>query len=391
MIERDGEDFIQFDVEDTGIGIPVGKQQKIFDSFSQADNSTTRKYGGTGLGLAITKSLSGLLGGELSLSSEDGRGSVFTLTIKADVIADDDIEAESEEADAKGSNSAGVELQKAASGSDGESGDGVNKGKLLVAEDVATNQKLIKLMLEKMGFEVDIAENGRVAVDKVLACSYDIIFMDIQMPEMNGYEATGKIRENNIDTPIIALTANAMKGDAEKCIEAGCDDYMPKPIDRKKISEILEYYLSRSARKFRGGKGSAGGKSDIEDDSGYAETNDNGEVVFDYQQFLDRSGGAGEIMDAIVDTWQTESPGKLKKIFEAFERGEMKDLAFEAHAFKSMSANIGGVGLSSKVQELELAAKKCDFKRCKELLRVIEKDYQVLEGKLADKFDFNKA
>jgi CheY-like chemotaxis protein len=119
-------------------------------------------------------------------------------------------------------------------------------GRALVAEDVLTNRMLIRLMLEKMGLEVTIANDGREAVDKALNNAFDLIFMDIQMPNMNGYEATKALREKGLKTPIVALTADAMKGDDTKCIEAGCDDYMSKPIDRRRLIEIISEYLQTS-------------------------------------------------------------------------------------------------------------------------------------------------
>ncbi len=119
-------------------------------------------------------------------------------------------------------------------------------GQVLVAEDSPTNQMLVKLLLERMGFEVTIVENGCQAVQKALAGNFDLILMDIQMPNMNGLEATRALRQEEFATPIIALTANAMKGDREKCLQAGCDDYLPKPIDVKQLTEIIRSHIPAS-------------------------------------------------------------------------------------------------------------------------------------------------
>ena len=229
--DRNNLPYIRFDIEDTGIGIVPDKQKIIFESFTQADNDTTRKYGGTGLGLTITKQLTELLGGELTLDSEKGKGSLFTLTIPAGV----DITKQPL-----------LERTNIANHTDGDKKEGaVNKlsGHVLVADDVKTNQLLVKLMLNRLGLEVTIAVDGNEAVQKAITHEYDLIFMDIQMPNMNGYEATKVLRKVGIKTPIIALTASALKGDDQKCIEAGCDDYLPKPLNRLELQEKILKFL----------------------------------------------------------------------------------------------------------------------------------------------------
>jgi CheY-like chemotaxis protein len=226
--DKDTKSFIRFDVEDTGIGIPADRQQAIFESFTQVDGSTTRKFGGTGLGLAITKRLTELLGGNLSLTSKEGRGSVFTLKIPAgvdtchEVAPDRQDPAEKKPTEAKKSKFS---------------------GRILIAEDIATNRKLLAMLLENMGFAVAIAEDGQQAVDKALVESFDLILMDMQMPNLNGYEATKILRKKGIKVPIIAVTAHAMRGDDKKCIRSGCDDYLSKPIDRNKLLEKICQYL----------------------------------------------------------------------------------------------------------------------------------------------------
>jgi len=227
----DTQPYIHFDVEDTGIGIPLDKQEKVFESFKQADESTTRKYGGTGLGLAITKQLVELLGGELTLTSEIGKGAVFSIIIPAGLdIAKQPLLDRFDIAD-------NLDSRRDALGELRFS------GKVLVAEDVKTNQMLIKRLLEKSGFEVTVVKDGNEAMQKALTHKFDLILMDIQMPNMNGYEATKALRKQGIKTPIIALTAYAMKGDDKKCIAAGCDEYLTKPIDRRELLKTISKYL----------------------------------------------------------------------------------------------------------------------------------------------------
>lgn len=227
----DDQHFVRFDVEDTGIGIPTDKQGMIFDSFSQADSATTRKYGGTGLGLAITRRLAELLGGRIFLESQVGKGSIFSLVIPAPAGWQEESTCNKYQAI---DDSAIVEEAKGMKMS----------GKILVAEDNPSNQKLITILLQKMGVEVTIAEDGQQAVNKALSETYDLILMDMQMPNLNGYDATRQLRSKNCIVPIIAVTANAMMGDEEKCLSAGCDGYLSKPIDRNKLNEVVSRYIA---------------------------------------------------------------------------------------------------------------------------------------------------
>lgn len=218
---------LKFSVMDTGPGISKEKQKAIFDTFTQGDSSTTRKFGGTGLGLSICNQLVDLMEGELGMHSEPGKGSTFWFT---------------------------VPLKKAAKETTDESIDqpGVNNGffnsgqtlKILIAEDNKINQIVARKILEKEGFEVDIAGTGKEAVDAVQKGDYSFVFMDIQMPEMDGYEATRTIREmekgTGKHTPIIALTASAMEKDREKCLNIGMDEYVPKPIEKEELLRVLK-------------------------------------------------------------------------------------------------------------------------------------------------------
>ena len=229
--EHEDKSFIRFDVEDTGIGIQKDKQETIFESFTQADGDTTRKFGGTGLGLTITKQLAELMGGELTLTSVEGKGSVFSLTIPANIditkqpfMDRPDIASHIHPTHTK-------EEQPEFSGN------------ILVAEDVPTNQVLIKSLLKRLGLQVTIAEDGNQAMQKVMTQQFDLIFMDMMMPNMNGYEATAALRKEGIATPIIALTANAMKGDDKKCFEAGCNEYLAKPLDSIELLKMIRKYL----------------------------------------------------------------------------------------------------------------------------------------------------
>jgi len=202
---------IKFEVKDTGVGIEATKLEKIFESFSQEDESTTRKFGGTGLGLSISKQLVALLGGELSVKSELGEGSNFYFVLNLPIGK--------------------KTIKKKKIIIDTETNPLKNK-KVLLVEDNEINRFLATTVLGKWDLNVDLAEDGKKAVDKVQANSYDVVLMDIQMPVMGGVEATQIIRKQlKMDIPIIALTANAVKGDREEFLAAGMDDYISKPFD----------------------------------------------------------------------------------------------------------------------------------------------------------------
>ncbi len=231
---------LSISVKDQGIGIHKDNLSHIFDSFTQENSSTTREFGGTGLGLSISSELVKLLAGEIKVTSEIGIGSEFNFCIPVKLsLSQIDVEVEN-----KVENKIINEEIKL-------------NGKVLVVEDNKSNQLFMKVILKKMGLEFDIASDGIEAVDKfkenapteaTLGCRYDAILMDENMPNMNGMEATKKIleieKENNlIHTPIIALTANALKGDREKFLNAGMDEYLTKPLNKKKLAETLSKVL----------------------------------------------------------------------------------------------------------------------------------------------------
>ena len=229
----DAGDMLRIEVEDSGIGIEPSQLPRLFTKFTQADSSTTRRYGGTGLGLAISKQLVELMGGQIGAHSRPGSGSTFWFTVpfaqRSDISAITRIQA----MDAKRLNDlAAVEADRS------------ERTRVLVVEDHAVNLMLAKRLLAKFGCEVDVAENGQLAVERTLHERYDLIFMDCQMPEMDGFEATRIIRNrelvNGEHTPIIALTANAMASDRERCLDAGMDDYIPKPYSAADFQRALQ-------------------------------------------------------------------------------------------------------------------------------------------------------
>jgi signal transduction histidine kinase/CheY-like chemotaxis protein len=225
---------LQFSVKDTGIGIPPDKQLSIFAPFAQADGSTTRRYGGTGLGLSISARLVEMMDGVMWLESEVGKGSTFHFIVRLDKAAG------STHRRRPAPPSAGPPLR-----------DRPQSLRVLVAEDNPVNQRLAQRILEKQGYQVVVVANGKEALAALQQHALDVVLMDVQMPEMNGFEATALIREREKETgghlPIIAMTAHAMKGDRERCLEAGMDGYLSKPVETAELVQVIEETVSAAA------------------------------------------------------------------------------------------------------------------------------------------------
>ena len=228
---------LRFSVSDTGIGIPAGHQQMIFEAFRQADGSTTRKYGGTGLGLAICSRLVALMGGTIAVESHPGRGSTFRFTSRFQLALDAALPAEMRPVDS-------ISLQNMVGAVGTSSGRLPVNLSVLLAEDNVINQHLVKRLLEKRGHSVTVTGSGREALERVATESFDVILMDVQMPDMDGLQASTRIREieksRGTYTPILALTAHTMKGDRERCLAAGMDQFINKPIDAERFVEVVE-------------------------------------------------------------------------------------------------------------------------------------------------------
>ncbi|MCX6673700.1 MAG: PAS domain S-box protein, partial [Methanothrix sp.] len=234
---------IRFSVSDTGIGIPANLQHILFSPFSQVDGSTTRKYGGTGLGLAISKQLAGLMGGKIGLESVEGKGSTFwfTAVFEKQLARPGSTDEGFAEIESKGAN------RYAAKPAISESFK--RKIRILVAEDNPVNQRVAQALLRKMGFQADVVANGLEAVNALQIIPYDLVLMDCQMPEMDGFEATCIIRQQgskalNPCIPIIAMTALVMQGDRERCIQAGMNDFIAKPVQQRELAKMLARWLA---------------------------------------------------------------------------------------------------------------------------------------------------
>jgi PAS domain S-box-containing protein len=245
-LEEETEKYVQvsFKVKDTGIGIPQDKIDRLFKSFSQVDSSTTRRYGGTGLGLTISKKIVKMMGGNIGVNSQENNGSEFWFTArfeKQKPIPEPNLLPEKTVPENIITQHSLLEDERR----------GI---RILLVEDNLVNQKVVLIILNKLGYKADVVSNGIEALDALKKADYNIVLMDCQMPVLDGYEATKEIRKpvsgvKNIKVPIIALTANAMTGDREKCLAAGMDDYLTKPFKSKEMSEMLNKWLVKKDSK----------------------------------------------------------------------------------------------------------------------------------------------
>ncbi|WP_455222870.1 response regulator [Kaarinaea lacus] len=226
------ERMMKYEVSDTGIGMTPEGADKVFEPFSQAEKSTARKFGGTGLGLSISKQLAEKLGGDIVCNSKRGEGTTFTATISIGDIVDPELIYELDDINSQLASQVARPERRNYS------------GQVLLAEDTPENQKLISLHLHRSGVSVSVVDNGQEAVDVVMNHSFDLILMDMQMPLLNGVEATQKLRQAGYSTPIVMLTANTSQADRDICMEAGANDFLSKPIDFNQFFAVLQKYLA---------------------------------------------------------------------------------------------------------------------------------------------------
>jgi CheY-like chemotaxis protein len=232
MASVNGQVLLQMEVRDTGIGIADADIPRLFTPFTQADPSTTRKYGGTGLGLTISRRLAELMGGSIVVLSTPGVGSIFRVELP---FAHDDSAAEAGDGESAlhpQDESGLVQVQRPV--------------RVLVAEDNSVNQRVASAMLQRLGIRADLVANGEEAVEALERMPYDLVFMDCRMPVMDGYTACRRIREREQGqrhTPVIAMTASVIQGDRERCLEAGMDDYLSKPVRLQELSAMVRRWL----------------------------------------------------------------------------------------------------------------------------------------------------
>jgi len=365
---------LRLDVEDTGIGIPFEKQEAVFEAFAQADGTTTRKYGGTGLGLTITKKLIGLLGGTVFLRSQPGQGSVFSLTMPAGFCPLDKPSAQESS------------MLESVAEETHHTPDAQFCGRVLVAEDVQTNQILIKLLLERMGLDVTVVENGHEAVKEATENSYDLVLMDVQMPRMNGHEATRQLRCLGVMLPIVALTAHAMKEDRQECLAAGCDDYLTKPIDRETLVEGLACYLPATENDTSEQSASPTSASPLRasDLSDAAVSDDGAETpIIAWGQLISRIGDE-DLVRELMPICVADNKSRLESLSEAVAAKDVAQVKLCAHSIKGSAANLGAEPLSEAARHLERMAAADDLFQAEARLQTIRMEFDRFDAFVSD-------
>ena len=336
---------VEVAVSDTGIGIPKDKLDTIFQVFTQADGSTTRKYGGTGLGLTISQRLVGMMGGEIKVESREGKGTTFRFNLWLKKVPVEE----------------GIDKEQAAPEGSTQ-GQGVARAlNILLAEDDLSNQKMTMLMLRKMGHTVALAKDGFEAVEMARSRKYDIIFMDIQMPNMGGLAATRKLREAGLKTPIVAMTASAMKGDREHFLKAGMDNYIAKPIVRDMVRNTLNRYAPVKR------------EPEIPDPDQVilpSERTIIEELGLDQEQYL-------EILMEFIEAKRTD----MRDLGGALAQGDADLVSRLAHKIKGSALNLRLDSLGRTAASIEKAAKEGDVSGIAGDLDILRREFETLRGR----------
>lgn len=367
-------------VIDTGIGINEEELSYVFDEFTMVNQTYSRTQGGSGLGLAICRRLCELMDGEIKLVSKSEVGSTFTFKINLEIAGSKEQSSKKEDLD--------VEQD-------------LSQSKILVAEDNKANQLVIQNMLRNIGIEIDIAENGAQAVDKASQYDYDLIFMDISMPEMDGMQACTKIRcqKNTIrsNVPIVALTAHALTGDKEKFLSAGMTDYLSKPVRLNQVINKLSMYVGKCHTDIQEQTRSQVTENKISNSAIDTERSEMNDVAFE-SDLVDESilkqtieDTCVEVMPEIIDQYVKESETRLGKIREAADHTDGKTLEFESHTLGSTALALGNRKLSNLARQIEAHCleqqEKQAFELVPELLSLAESSIQALLERKALGFD----
>ncbi len=349
--------------------IAIRQSAKLFQPFTQADGSTTRKFGGTGLGLAISRPLARMMGGDVTVASVAGLGSVFTIAVDpgpldAVRMLENASKALAAEPEFAVTDLSSVKLA----------------ARILLAEDSPDNQVLISSFLRKLGAEVEIAGDGRQAFERALAVQsaspFDLVLMDMQMPERDGYEAARLLRSSNFQQPIIALTANAMGGNQQKCLDAGCTDYASKPIDRLRlVSQILEHVRHKHEPWVAPAAASPAGSrqpvaSPLPNPPKWFP-----DEALDRKLALSRAGGDPDILREVAGLVLNNVPRWIAGMHSSFASHDWTTLARLAHTLKSSADNVGARQGVVHAESLERLANAHDLAGSQSALANLEAEF----------------
>jgi PAS domain S-box-containing protein len=339
---------VRFTITDTGIGIGPEKIPALFSPFVQADASTTRRHGGTGLGLAISKQLVEMMGGRIGVTSQPGQGSTFWFT----TVFERTNEGEGLVGDRRPTKSAGLQ------------GAGIRRGngeRILVVEDNFTNREVVLALLRKLGYKAEAVVNGAEAVEAVNRGGHDLVLMDCEMPVMDGFEATRRIRNSNRPMiPIVALTASAMVADRERCLREGMDDHLAKPVEFALLSEVIAKWTAKPAPA-------------IHDLSAPDAAETVSVAVFNDISLLKRLMGDRELAVSILDGFLQDAPSQLGELRVRLDDEDLTRTRLQAHTLKGSSSTVGAEALQAVALAMEKAATVGELNLCRDLLpRAIE-------------------
>ena len=312
---------IAFAVSDTGIGIPPDKQKLIFEAFSQVDGSTTRQFGGTGLGLTICRRLVILMQGDIALESVPGKGSTFRFSVP---LQHTSVQLPADESDlAQALTAPGLAVAPPTPQPEG-SGSGL---RILLAEDNPVNQRLALRLLEKMGHRITLVDNGLDALERTMQGGYDLVLMDVQMPELDGLTATRRIRQwelvHGAHVPIVAMTARAMQGDRERCLEAGMDDYLSKPIDSEQLRQLVSRFHVEHAGP-----------------------------VLAWRGALLRLDGDSSLLLELAELFIVDGPQLMQALYATLDDGDLPAAQRAVHSLQGVLVNFGALRAISQAERL---------------------------------------
>jgi len=349
--------YLLFAVSDTGIGIAPDRIENIFERFTQVDSSFTRRFGGTGMGTTLSKHLTEMMGGNIWVKSELGKGSTFYFTIKTGA--------------GKRVKISEPVIQKPCPKPE-------KYLRILLAEDNLLNQKLVTTILDIRGHKTAVVANGREALESFEKEHFDLILMDIQMPEMDGLEATRQIREKeksrNTRIPIVAITAHAMQRDKEQCIAAGMDAYLSKPIRHDHFLATIESLVTD---KNCGNLHDVALKSDQPPVSSPDKEID--KDVFNIDSLLEIVGGSDELIAELIILYMKNLPNLVSKIKEAIDERDSKKLEFNAHSLKGMSLNLSAKTVANLSLELEKIGRSKDISHAAEIFAKLDQESEKLK------------
>ena len=341
---------LQFHVIDSGIGIPQDAQASLFDQFVQVDSGSSRRYGGTGLGLAICKRLVNLMGGEIGVNSQPGQGSEFWFSAELDNPTESELVTALDSSDLPMPHRGGIEQERGKETPVTPELDRnerrVKTARILVAEDGEINRLVVTAMLGKAGYQVDVAVDGKEAVEAARSADYDLILMDVQMPEMDGYQATASIRGfsgQKAQVPILAFTANAQQEDRNACLAAGMNGFVAKPVEKERLLATIANWLRKGANSQASSPAipiTLPVLPSLIDESAL-------QCLADH---IDK-----QTMQETVVIFFTDTSERMERVQQALSTSDYQTLGFEAHSIKSAAMTLGAPRLAMAFRDIETA------------------------------------